>query len=72
MKDNQKRPDTPLAETPVTILDDIQKRSDEYLKKVMKGKERRRENAKQAPTPTLQGLATLKNTLGKSIINKKS
>jgi hypothetical protein len=59
--------DYPLATTPVTILDDLQKASEARLKAK---RESRKTNAKegkgiQSGADKLQGLASLKNTLGK-------
>ena len=70
-QEKPKRPDTPLSRTPivttsVTILDDLQKASVARLKAK---REERKTNAKegkgtQSGADKLQGLASLRNTLG--------
>lgn len=67
-----KRPDTPLAPTPTppTILDDIQKASDARLQAKREKQKTKSKEAIQSGAATLQGLASLKNTLGKKITRK--
>lgn len=67
MADKKENRDYPLATTPVTVLDDIQAASVARLKAK---REERKTNAKegkgiQSGADKLQGLASLKNTLGK-------
>ncbi len=68
MADNQKRPDTPLATTPITLLDDIQKASVERLKVRREARAKQKTDRKPLKSGgrTLQGLASLTNTLGKT------
>lgn len=67
MADKKENRDYPLATTPVTILDDLQAASVARLKAK---REERKTNVKegkktQSGADKLQGLASLKNTLGR-------
>lgn len=68
MADAQKRPDTPLATTPITILDDLQKVSNERLRlrREERAKQKTEKKALKSGGRTLQGLASLQNTLGRT------
>jgi hypothetical protein len=57
--------DYPLATTPVTILDDLQKASVARLKAKREARKTKQERGTQTGADKLQGLASLKNTLGK-------
>jgi len=67
------RPDTPLAATPITVLDDLQKASDLRLK--AKREERKASIKKgdttQSSPDKLQGLESLRNTLGRQYYSSK-
>lgn len=72
MADTKKRPDTPLATTPITLLDDLQKVSNERLrlKREERAKQKTDRKALKSGGRTLQGLASLKNTLGQTRKNR--
>lgn len=65
-----KRPDTPLATTPITILDDLQNASIERLKLKREVRKKRESKPIQSNTRKIQGLASLQNTLGKKTKRK--
>lgn len=65
-----KRPDTPLATTPITILDDLQNASIERLKLKREARKKKESKPIQSNTSKIQGLASLQNTLGKKTKRK--
>jgi hypothetical protein len=64
MADKKENRDYPLSTTPVTILDEIQKASVARLKAKREARKTKQERGTQAGADKLQGLASLKNTLG--------
>jgi hypothetical protein len=71
MKTNQVRPDTPLATTPINILDELQKVSVARLALKRESRKSKKEvSPLKSSTSSIQGLASLKNTLGKKITSK--
>jgi hypothetical protein len=67
----KKRPDTPLATTPITILDDLQKASVARLAAKRESRRTKKEGKPlKSSTSSIQGLASLKNTLGKKPTRK--
>jgi hypothetical protein len=66
MAEKKENRDYPLATTPVTILDDLQKASVARLKAKRESRKTNEKEGKgtQSGSDKLQGLASLKNTLG--------
>lgn len=67
MADKKPNRDYPLATTPVTVLDDLQAASVARLKAKREERKSQEKEGKgvQSGVDKLQGLASLKNTLGK-------
>jgi hypothetical protein len=65
-KEKKENRDYPLATTPITLLEDLQKASDARLKATREARmsNKKERKATQTGADKLQGLASLRNTLG--------